>query len=109
MLENELGEVYHSEIHWTSSLRRKAGLSPFKGNEIEASTFTIADKKGSLAFGHMLTRKVRSHRIANKNLKSPVYHVEVVTTEGGITSEFVLEPSQVQKVSFSRFIIVSHC
>jgi hypothetical protein len=30
--------VYDPEIHWTSSLRRKAGLSPFTGNEIEAST-----------------------------------------------------------------------
>lgn len=31
--------MYDPEIHWTSSIRRKAGLSPFTGNEIEASTF----------------------------------------------------------------------
>ncbi|CZR50455.1 uncharacterized protein PAC_00327 [Phialocephala subalpina] len=86
LLESELREVYDPEIHWTSSLRQKTGLSPFTGNEIEASTFTIADQNGSLALSHMLARKVHSHRIVNKNLRAPVYHIEVVTTAGGITS-----------------------
>jgi hypothetical protein len=35
----------------------------------------------------------------DQHLRFPVYHIEVVTTEGGLTSEFVLEPFQVQKVS----------
>lgn len=102
-------EAYDPEIHWTSSLRQKAGLSPFTGDEIEASTFTIADQNGSLALSHMLTRKVHSHHILNQNLRAPVYHIEVITTEGDIMSKFVLEPFQVQKVSFRRHLCLYYC
>jgi Heterokaryon incompatibility protein (HET) len=38
-----------------------------------------------------------------------VYHVEVVTTEGDMASEFVLEPFQVQKVSSRRYLRLHSC
>jgi hypothetical protein len=96
-----MGEMYSPEIHWTSSLRRKAGLRPFTGNEIEASTFTIREHTASLAFTDMLVRMGHQcHRRLDHNLKAPVYHIEVVTTEEDLKSRFVLEPFQVQKVSF---------
>jgi hypothetical protein len=102
-----LGEVYSPVLHWTSSLRQKAGLSPFTGNENEASTFTIKDQDAAHAFAHMLTRK--GYPIPDKSIRAPVYHIEVVTTEGGHMSKFALEPSQVQKVSLRRYLRLRCC
>jgi hypothetical protein len=92
-------ENYNPEMHWTSSLRRKAGLSPFKGNENEASTFTLTGKNCSRAFTRMLERMGHSHNTSDQDNSIPTYHVEVVTTEGDLMSEFSLEPFQVHKVS----------
>lgn len=101
--------MYDPEIHWTSSLRRKTGLSPFTGNEIEASTFTIGEQNSSLAFTRMLTRMGHSYCMLDQDISTPVYHIEVVTTEGGLMSEFTLEPFQVQKVSFHRLLCLHYC
>ena len=99
MLESELREAYNPEIHWTSSLRRKTGLRPFTGNEIESSTFTIKEQNSSLAFTRMLARMGHSDRMLEQDISDPVYHIEVITTEGNLMSEFTLEPFQVHKVS----------
>jgi len=42
-----MGKAYVSGIHWTSRLRRKAGLMPYENRDKTQSTFTIDDISGS--------------------------------------------------------------
>lgn len=95
MLEKQLGFAFAPETHWTSSLRSKAGLSPFSKDDTTASTFTIKDVHGN--FSNLLTRN--GYRKAASWRPSPTFHVEVVPSDGGLTEAFCLDPNQVRKVS----------
>lgn len=96
LFEKLLGPAYRPEIHWTSAGRSKAGLNPYSGNERIASTFTISGDAASQAMIHLLLR--HGYRQAASWKSSPTFHVEVSSTEGDITTAFVLQPEQVEKV-----------
>ena len=95
-----MGDAYSPALHWTSRLRGKAGFEPYTNNNLAQSTFTIEDRSGS--FTKLLSRN--GYKLANSWLLSPVYHIEVNTSEEGAFSAFSLSPHQVNKVSLSYFV-----
>jgi|SRR6266480_6896072 len=94
MLETHLGREYVPKIHWTSSLRRLAGHSPYKDKTSEASSFTFTDSNGTLK--EFLIRHGWKKFACDK---STIFHIKVNTTEEGLEADFVLDPAQVAKVS----------
>lgn len=91
-----MGNAYVPRSHWTSQLRRKAGIMPYEDSDKTQSTFTIDDISGS--FTEMLARN--GYKRAASWRRYVTYHIEVNTSESGLLSSFCLDPCQIEKVSF---------
>jgi len=95
MLGMHLAQDYLPEIHWTSSLRHLAGHSPYEIGTSKTSSFSFPDSNGTMK---ELLKRHGWKKISCD--KSTTFHLEVNTTEEGLEAEFVLDPTQVKKVSF---------
>ncbi|KAF2679081.1 hypothetical protein K458DRAFT_408347 [Lentithecium fluviatile CBS 122367] len=93
LLEKQLGSDFIPEVHWTSSLRSKAGLLPFLKGKMTTSTFTINDLHGT--FSKILANN--GYKVASSWRPSPTFHIDVVPSEGDLTEAFCLDPNQVRK------------
>jgi len=89
-----MGGTYLPILHWTSSLRSKAGICPYENTDSSQSTFTIDDKSGT--FTALLLRN--GYNAASSWRSHPTYHIEVNTSETGLLSKFYLDPHQINKV-----------
>lgn len=96
LLEEHLGAAYNPDVNWTSSLRSKAGFTPFsEDDDLDVSTFTILDTAGQ--FSGFLAR--HGFKKAASWRPFPTYHIEVIPSEGNLNERFCVDPAQVYKAS----------
>lgn len=99
LFENNLNEAYSPATQWTSRLRNRAGLAPYKITAKSTSTFTIKDITG--AFRKFLGRN--GYKKAARWRNNPTFHIEVITTEEELEcSRFHLDANQVEKAEKFR-------
>ncbi|KAI1377524.1 hypothetical protein F4677DRAFT_39179 [Hypoxylon crocopeplum] len=82
---------FNAEQHWTSTRRKEVGEKAVEAADVDActSTFTVPDHYG--AFTRFLVSLGRRYKPCERWLSAPpTYHVEVVSTEKGASSYFVL-------------------
>lgn len=79
---------------WTSSLRERAGLPAFRGNEKDYSDFEYHDRMGLLR-----TALVAAGAGGLPGRPGVKYHLEVKTTLGGLTTRFFVSKFQRDMVS----------
>ncbi|KAF1996938.1 hypothetical protein P154DRAFT_607356 [Amniculicola lignicola CBS 123094] len=103
-LQARLGQAYNPETNWTSHLRSRSGHRPFHSLTICAA-FTIQDPKilGEMTdfvtqYGQSQTPKWKETLEANP----PVYHLDVIVSEGSKTSSFAITSSQVERMRHHR-------
>ena len=93
-LKSRLANSYDPGRCWTSPLRIKAGLPPYKSLQRWTSTFTVEDGDGTLA-GLLSTLGYKNSFAFSRH----TYHIEVVTTEDALErNEFFLSAEQFKKV-----------
>lgn len=90
-----MGEKYLPEEHWTSPLRTKAGLSPIPSPTPTQSSFTIKDIDGIWT---MAVAKLGYPDAGAWASRPPTWHIEVKTTRGPVTEEFVFSGPQFERV-----------
>jgi len=95
-----LGDLYDPEQHWTSRLRCRSGYKPFT----DCSSFASFTLKGPGIATEMAKLVTSFGRLASNGITvlqdcSTVYHLDVVVNGGRKASPFVLNTSQVERVS----------
>ncbi|KAH8669611.1 hypothetical protein BGZ60DRAFT_564070 [Tricladium varicosporioides] len=96
ILKRQLGSSFHPQSQWTSSLRVRAGHTPFMGDFRTHSCFTLTKDEGALAFTKFL---VRSGYLPAESWSKipPTYHLEVACTFGDTSSSFVWSIAQLER------------
>ena len=96
-----LGQAYNPERDWTSELRSRSGYKPFKGST-GCAAFTMRNPKildQMTAFVIEYGQSQAPNWEKNLRANLPTYHVELAVSAGGKASPFVINSSQIEKVS----------
>ncbi|KAH7399670.1 hypothetical protein BKA66DRAFT_437202 [Pyrenochaeta sp. MPI-SDFR-AT-0127] len=93
LFEKRLGCAYIAGMHWTSPLRSRAGLLPYFTDDETISTFTIEDT--TTAFASLL--QASGCKVPGSMGHSPIFHIEVIPSEGDLAEKFCMDPEQIQK------------
>ena len=95
---------------WTSGLRTRSGFRPFYSS-VSCAAFTLSDPQTAEQMTAFLARFGRSqvHKWRDTlQLGSPIYHLDVVVNTGSKGQSFVIESSQIERVSlYFRLPLVS--
>ena len=91
-----LDKSYSPEIHWTSTLRTRAGLKPFQSAAEYVPAFTIDDTTKSLF--KILGKKGLDIQVS-RAVSYIRFHIDVLTIKGDLEgSQFFMHPKQFKHV-----------
>ncbi|KAK5659658.1 hypothetical protein OQA88_866 [Cercophora sp. LCS_1] len=86
LLKRILRDDYWPDLHWTSHLRSRAMHAPFEPSGCATTSFTL----GGLSTDAQRLFESLFRGIAWWSRPNSVYHIQVQTTVGGLTSPFVI-------------------
>lgn len=100
MFEIEFGDAYIPGLHWTSSLRIRAGI-PLSTDGSDPSPFTFADARAVKEMSLFLQRRGRFVDSFWK-FPHPTFHVEIAVSPRDGNDPFVWSTAQLKRVSQLR-------
>ena len=97
LLEQQLGNAYNPNVHWTSIMRSRAGFGPFESSSLDHAPFTFTRKNTADTFTDFLSHIGFSNARLWKEFP-PTYHIEVAATAGDVFAPFVWSVPQFERV-----------
>lgn len=99
-----LGSLYQPEKHWTSVLRRRAGISPFSTDGRASASFTFAGREASVKiaeFLHEQSPSCKTTELWKKRACPPNFHFDIAVTPGDEQSAFEWTCAHIERVRVS--------